>query len=237
MPVTTGNSLTVALAVSALEKVVEVKARLTPEVGGSGRRLTMGTSTAAVVGASGSVGLGCAEMLAPLVDRLILVGHREIRLSRARAHAEAAGASGRVRVSTRVEDIREADLVLTATSTARPVIESHHLKENAIVCDVALPPDVSPAVRHEREDVSLIDGGIVDVPGHVDFGFDFGLPPGQAYACMAEAMVLAMEGKYESFSLGRRVSTEKAREIARLATKHGFRLAAQPAFGSPMDLV
>jgi predicted amino acid dehydrogenase len=72
----------------------------------------------------------------------------------------------------------------------------------------------------------VISGGIVDVPGRVDLGFDFGLPAGRAYACMAEVMVLALEGRYESFSLGQRVEMEKVREIARLARKHGFQLSA-----------
>jgi predicted amino acid dehydrogenase len=237
MPVTTGNSLTVALAISALRRAVESRTRPAPvqgpgpgpPTGPSDSGLAMETAVAAVVGASGSIAMACAEMLAPLVGGLILVGRREIHLSRARAHVEAAGAAGKVRVSTRLEDIREADLVLSATSAAQPLIESRHLKKNAIVCDVALPPDVSPAVRRERKDVTVIDGGIVDVPGHVDFGFDFGLPAGQVYACMAEVMVLVLEGRYESFSLGQRVETEKVREIAQLAHKHGFRLVAQRA--------
>ncbi|MGD8998137.1 MAG: shikimate dehydrogenase [Anaerolineae bacterium] len=228
MPVTTGNSLTVASAIAALEQAVKGGHCRGRAMGPSDADLAMERATAAVVGASGSIGLGCAEMLAPLVERLILVGRREIHLSRARAHVEAAGASGRVRVSTRLEDVREADLVLSATSATEPLIHPHHLKENAIVCDMALPSDVSPAVRRERKDVVLIDGGIVEVPGLVTFGFDFGLPAGQAYACMAEVMVLALEGRYESFSLGQSVETEKVREIARLARKHGFRLAAKP---------
>jgi predicted amino acid dehydrogenase len=128
-----------------------------------------------------------------------------------------------------MEDIREADLVLSATSATKPVIQPSHLKKNAIVCDVALPPDVALAVRRERKDVLLIDGGIVEVPGQADFGFHFGLPAGQAYACVAEVLVLALEGRYESYSLGQRVETEKVREIARLAHKHGFGLAAQAA--------
>jgi predicted amino acid dehydrogenase len=175
--------------------------------------------------------MACAELLAPMASRLILVGQREIHLSKARAHVEAAGAAGKVRVSTEVESIREADLVLSATSSVQPLIGPRHLKPNAIVCDVALPPDVSPAVRRERKDVMLIRGGIVDVPGNVDFGFNFGLPVGQAYACMAEVLVLALEGRYESFSLGQRVETDKVREITELAGKHGFRLAEQPSSG------
>ena len=70
----------------------------------------------------------------------------------------------------------------------------------------------------------IIGGGVVNIPGEVDFGFNFGLPPDRAYACMAETMVLALEGRYESYSLGKHIRVEKAREIAQLARQHGFRL-------------
>ena len=117
-------------------------------------------------------------------------------------------------------------MVLTATSAARPVIQPEHLKHGAVVCDVARPLDVSPRVARERDDVLIIEGGVVDVPGEVDFGFDFGLPPGKAYACMAETMVLALEGRYENYSLGKQVRIKQVREIAQLAHKHGFRLSS-----------
>jgi predicted amino acid dehydrogenase len=81
-------------------------------------------------------------------------------------------------------------------------------------------------VARERDDVRIVEGGVLDVPGEVDFGFSFGLPPGQAYACMAETMVLAMEGRYECYSLGKQVRMEQIREIAQLARKHGFRISA-----------
>jgi predicted amino acid dehydrogenase len=216
--------------VAALEQAVELA-----DGRGAGRgvamakglvrgRLTAGTATAAVVGASGSIGLGCAEMLAPLVQQLILVGEREIDLSRARALVEAAGAAGKVRVSTRIAEIREADLVLSAGRAAQPRVLPDHLKRNAIVCDVIPPGDVSSSVRRERPDVFLTAGGVVGVPGQVDVGLNGGIPAGQAYAYVAEVMVLALEGRYESYSLGQRVHRERVREIAQLALKHGFRL-------------
>ena len=214
MPVTTGNSLTVGLAVESLMKAAD-------QLG-----LVVETATAAVVGASGSIGLGCAELLAPLVERLILVGRREIHLSQARAQAEAAGAA-KVRMSTNVSAVVEADLVLSATSASHPLLYPRHLKRNALVCDIALPPDVAPEVKQERRDVTVIQGGVVEVPGPADFGFDFGLPPGLAYACMAEAIVLALEGRYESFSLGQKVYTDAVHEITQLAYQHGFRLLDQ----------
>ena len=64
----------------------------------------------------------------------------------------------------------------------------------------------------------------MDVPGEADFHFDFGLAPGRAYACMAETMVLALEERRESYSLGKQIQPERVREIAELARRHGFRL-------------
>ena len=218
IPVTTGHSLTVAVVVEALVEAAR------------GRGIRPESATAAVVGATGSIGSACAQLLAPMVAELILIGRRRggvtpPLLAQVQAQIEAEGTC-LVRTSTRLEDIREAHLVLSATSAARPIIQPQHLKHGAVVCDVALPSDVSRQVVRERDDVLLIEGGRMDVPGDVDFGFDFGLPPGQAYACMAEAMVLALEGRYENYSLGRQIRAAQVREIARLARKHGFRLSS-----------
>ncbi|MBN1978617.1 MAG: polysaccharide biosynthesis protein [Anaerolineae bacterium] len=213
IPVTTGHSLTVAMALEALEEGARCK----------GIRLE--SSTVAVIGATGSIGRACAELLAPAVDRLILVGRSESRLAQVRAQVEGAR-TRQVRTSMQVEEVCEADLVLSATSAADSVIQPEYLKHGAVVCDIALPPDVSPRVKQERSDVLIVAGGLVDVPGEVDFGFDFGLSSGKAYACMAETMVLALDGRYESYSLGKHIRVEQVHEIARLARKHGFRLSA-----------
>ena len=55
---------------------------------------------------------------------------------------------------------------------------------------------------------------------------NIGLPPGVVYACMAETVVLALEGRYETFTVGRNIEWEKVKEIYRLGLKHGMRLAA-----------
>ncbi len=76
----------------------------------------------------------------------------------------------------------------------------------------------------------VIEGGVVEVPGDVNFNFNFGFPPKTAYACMSETMILALEGRYESFTLGKDVSVEQVEEISRLAEKHGFKLAGFRSF-------
>jgi hypothetical protein len=50
--------------------------------------------------------------------------------------------------------------------------------------------------------ISHITGCHSTSTGAVEFGFDFGFPSGRAYGCVAETMILVLEGRYESFSLG-----------------------------------
>ncbi len=80
----------------------------------------------------------------------------------------------------------------------------------------------------------VIDGGMVEVPGRVDFHFDFGFPPGKAYACMAETMVLALEGRFEDYTVGKHITTHQVKEIAQLAAKHGFKLGGFRSFEKPI---
>jgi predicted amino acid dehydrogenase len=212
IPVTTGRSLTVAIAVEGLQQAA------------SCRGVGLGSATAAVVGATGSIGSACAELLAPMVAELILVGRLDSRLAQVDAQVRRVGVS-RVRISTNIEAIRDADVVLSTTNSAQPIIQPEHLKQDAVICDVAIPSDVSPRVAVERDDVLVFEGGVVNIPGGVDFHFDFGLPSGKAYACMAETMVLALEGRYENYSIGKQMRVERVHEIAQLARKHGFKLA------------
>jgi len=60
--------------------------------------------------------------------------------------------------------------------------------------------------------------------------FDLNLPRGTALACMSETMVLALENRLESYSLGRGIDVNKVVEIERLAHECGFTLADMRAF-------
>ena len=97
--------------------------------------------------------------------------------------------------------------------------------------DVARPRNVSRRVAQKRDDVLVIEGGMVAVPGpDMDFGFDFGFPPRMAFACMAEVMILALEGRYESFTLGRDITVDQVQEIEALGARHGFKLGGFRSF-------
>lgn len=216
IPATTGNSYTVSVAVEAALEAAR-------QIGIEPRE-----ATGAVVGAYGSMGRACAHLLARHLPRMILVGRQAERLQAVRQEILASGCV--VETSTAVAAIRQADLILTVTSAVAPIVEPEHLRPGVVVCDVARPRNVSNRVAQQRHDVLIIEGGIIRPPGDCDFGFDFGFPPGTAYACMAETMILALEGRNECFTLGREISLERVEEIARLATSHGFRSAGFRAF-------
>jgi predicted amino acid dehydrogenase len=221
IPVTTGDSYTIATAVQA--------ARLAAKR----MEINLTGATAAVVGASGTIGRVCAQLIGRDVLHSLLIGRRLEPLAEV-ANLIQSQSDTEVRLSTDIGDLRQADVVLTVTSAIDTVIKPEHLKRGAVVCDVARPRDVSRRVVEERNDVLVIDGGMVSVPGSVDFGFDFGFPPGMAFACMAEAMVLALEGRYESYTLGKDISLAQVEFIASIAAKHGFDVGGFRCFEQPV---
>ena len=216
VPVTTGDSYTVAVAVQAVREACR---RM---------EIDLSTATAAVVGATGAIGSVSAELLARRAPQMILIGRRADRLGQVKARCEAAGAE--VQLSTDVSAIRQADVILAVSSAGEAIIQPHHLKPGAVVCDVARPRDVSRKVVEERDDVLVIEGGMVEVPGEVDFHFNFGFPLRMAYACMAEAMALAMDNRYEAYSLGKDLAVTQVEAIEDIARRHGFRLGGFRSF-------
>jgi len=213
VPVTTGNTYTVAASLQVVREVVQQ------------RGLNLADITVAVVGATGSIGWAISRLLSSEVAKLILIARHVNKLG---SKGKQLSPHAQVKVTKRMDAVREADVVILAAGAVMPLVKSRHLKENAIVCDIAIPSNVAPEVQKERSDVLLIKGGVVEVPGEPDFGFDFGLPPRLAYGCMAETIALAMEKRFEPYTLGRDISIEKVREIDQIASKHGFKPVAYP---------
>jgi fatty aldehyde-generating acyl-ACP reductase len=217
VPVTTGDAFTVSLAVQAIRDAAGVM------------DIPMHSATAAVVGATGAIGRVCAQLLSGEVGRLILIARHENKLEELRESLKPC-ARAELIVSTKMETLAQAELILTVTSAIHDVIRPEHLQPGSVICDVARPRDVSAMVAAVRDDILVIDGGMVDVPGPVDFHFNFGFPEGKAYACMAETMALALEGRFEDYTLGKEITLDRVNEITAMARKHGFRLSGFRSF-------
>ncbi len=217
VPVTTGDSYTVSLAVESIQKAAEIM------------EIPLSTATAAVVGATGAIGKICAELLSEAVGELYLIGRRLDALEELRERLSPT-ARAVLHISNKMDVLSRANLILTVTSAIHDIIQPEHLQPGSVVCDVARPRDVSAMVAAARNDILVIDGGMVDVPGPVNFHFNFGFPPGKAYACMAETMALALEGRFEDYTLGKEITRARVDEIANISTKHGFRLSGFRSF-------
>jgi fatty aldehyde-generating acyl-ACP reductase len=220
IPVTTGDSFTVAMAVQAIRDAARVM------------DIKIEDATVAIVGATGAIGHVCAELLAGEAARVLLVARDEKKLEvlRDRLQTRAEPCRSELVISTKMDVLKDAQLILTVTSSIHDVIHPEHLQPGSVVCDVARPRDVSAMVAAVRDDILVIDGGMVDVPGPVNFNFNFGFPEGKAYACMAETIALALEGRFEDYTVGKDITLERVKDIAAIAERHGFRMSGFRSF-------
>ena len=130
-----------------------------------------------------------------------------------------------ITISTNVNDIKNADVILSASSTADPFIFPNMLKKSgAIICDIAVPADVDSSVVGERPDVSVIKGGLVKLPYNPEFHIK-GLPldKGVSYACMAETMLLGLMRVTSNYSYGS-ITKMQVKKISAIAKMHKFKL-------------
>jgi predicted amino acid dehydrogenase len=222
IPVTTGNSLTIA---ATLETAKLTAIRLGWP--------SLAHGKAMVVGATGAIGSVCSRLLAAAVKDVVLVSIEPPRLEALRRTIleETPDCKVATDVST-APWVGQCDLIVTATSAfGQRVLDVSQCKPGAVILDVALPPDISAEEAAVRPDVLVVESGEVMIPGPVDFSFDIGLPPNVAYACLAEAALLSMEERFECFTLGRDVAPAKVKEIYRLFRRHGFQIAPLRTFG------
>lgn len=218
IPVTTGSSYTIAIAIEATLKACESIA------------LDIGNATVAVIGATGTIGHVCSIEMSHKARHLILAGRN---LQRLEDLSDSLSDKSRATISTLVDldaAISNADVIIAATNTPVAIIGLTRVKKGAIICDISRPRNVSEANVLLRPDVLVIDGGVVRPPGKMSLSFSFGLAQSLVYACMAETMILALEGRYESYSLGGNVDLARVQEIAELGRKHGFSLAGLRSF-------
>jgi fatty aldehyde-generating acyl-ACP reductase len=226
IPVTTGNSLTIAAGVRSFF-------RGCAEMGVDPK-----SATVAVIGATGSIGGAIVELIADRVGHIVLCARNETRVRKFQA-----AIADRLACTTSIEmdvgaAVRQAHCVITATSSTKDIIEPEDLQTGAVVVELSLPHDVSRRVAQLRPDVLVIEGGNMRVPGNFraermrepGTEFSLGLPPGTALACMSETRLLALANRIEPYTLGRGIDVNKVREIDALADDAGFELADMRAF-------
>jgi predicted amino acid dehydrogenase len=189
-----------------------------------------------VVGATGSIGSVCARLLVKAAEEVYLVSPETAKLLALKESILKETPDANVHLSARADPhLGDMDVIVTATSGAgKKVLDIMKVKPGCVITDVARPLDISPEEAARRPDVLVIESGEIQVPGDVRMK-NIGLPPGVVYACMAETIVLALEGRFENFTVGRAIEWEKVREIYKLGLKHGMKLAAISGVNGPFS--
>lgn len=223
IPVTTGNSYSASgalwAAADALRRMKLVKAP-------KGKRIPAKTM---VVGATGSIGSVSARLLAMAFDEVYLAGRNQKTLEKLKASMLKDTPDAKIVCTTNYDDhLHNMDMIVTSTSGAgKKVLDIMKVKPGCVITDVARPLDLPPAEVAKRPDVLVIESGEIELPVTDKLHMrDIKLPQNVVFACMAETIVLALEGRFEVFTIGRNTEWEKVKEIYQLGLKHGMKLAA-----------
>lgn len=219
IPITTGTSYTIFIVIESILKAAK-------ELNMDLKEINL-----AMIGATGAIGRISAQILSNFIPNIILVGRNKQKLEIVKQSIQVDGNKKNVYLTDDIKSaLNNADIVMTATNTPYTLIDIKEVQPGTLICDVSLPRNVKQDSVDAREDVLVIDGGIVKPPGSVNFNFSYGLPAGLCYACMAETMILALEERFEYFSLGGDITLYKVKEIGELAKKHGFKLSEFRSF-------
>jgi predicted amino acid dehydrogenase len=229
LPITTGNSYSASGALWAAHDAV-LRLGLVPKPNGKARV----RFKAMVVGATGAIGSVCARLLVKAAEEVYMVSPETAKLLALKESILKETPDAKMFLSARADrDIADMDMIVTATSGAgKKVLDIMKVKPGCVITDVARPLDLPPEEVAKRPDVLVIESGEIELPGDVQMK-NIGLPKNVAYACLAETIVLALEGRFENFTVGRAIEWEKVREIYKLGLKHGMKLAAISGVNGP----
>lgn len=211
IPVTSGSTFTAWSVFEAIYRMAKIK------------NIDIEKSTLAIVGATGSIGSLCARKLADYVEKIIITARHRDKLERLKAILHQLSPVGVIIEEDAHKAVKDADIVITTTGSPEALLDIKEFKPNTIICDVSVPRNVA-GKTNSRHDISLIDGGLIKLPHPADFGVDTGLPKDIIYACMAETMLLTLEGKFKNYSLGDNINLDQMEEIADIAMQHGFQV-------------
>lgn len=223
LPITTGNSYSASGALWAAADAMR-RMRLV-DVSPTGGRIPAKTM---VIGATGSIGSVSARLMAMAFEEVVVAGRDMKKLEELKASILEDTPDAKVVCSTNYDELLgDMDMIVTSTSGAgKKILDITKVKPGCVITDVARPLDLPPEEVAKRPDVLVIESGEIELPSKMKGMKSIGLPPNVVYACLAETIVLALEGRFEVFTVGRDTEWEKVKEIYRLGLRHGMKLSA-----------
>jgi len=230
LPITTGNSYTASTALWAAADAVR-QMGLTKLKDGKILK-----AKAMVIGATGDVGTICSRLLATAFEEIYIVSRNMAKLLSLQDALQEQKPGLKLQVSTRADRfLDDMDVVVIASSRARKNIDIMRFKPGCVVTDITRPMIFSQKDIAKRQDILVITGGEIKLPGEAIEMKDIGLPHGVGYAGLAETIILALEGRFEDFTKGSNTQWEKVKEIYKLGIKHGMTLSSISGVDGPLS--
>jgi fatty aldehyde-generating acyl-ACP reductase len=182
----------------------------------------------AVVGAGGSIGSSCAKILATYGVKNFILIDLEKRLDILKnqlGYLSSNHESINITISHSISDIKKANIIIAATNAPEVVIRSEDLSPGAIVINDAQPSDVDPEILKTRDDVLIIEGGIITTPG-IKCNFNFGLAGREdTFCCLGEVLILAHQKHFKHFALGE-LNLDLINDIEKMSHNLNFSLSS-----------
>lgn len=133
-----------------------------------------------------------------------------------------------VKITSRIpRALKKADLIVITDDISGEKFDTAAvtLKKGTMVCNLCRCKFTGRGLCSTNNGVTLIDSGMIRVPPQINFNKNFDFAVSRIIpADMAETMILAMERKKHSFSLGDGIRIEKMDEMMGMARRHGFQL-------------
>ncbi len=222
LPITTGNSYSASAALWATAEAVRQMGLIEMPKSKKLEGKTM------VIGATGAVGSVCAKLLATAFKEVYMVDNHDAKLLSLRESILDEIKDVKIHITTRSDKyLDDMDVIVTASASGpdEKILDIEKVKPGCVITDVTRPLNFTIREAKKRPDVLIIASGEIALPGEPEMK-NIGLPPGIAYASLAEAIILALEGRFENFSVGKDINWEKVSEIYKLGLKHGMKLSA-----------
>lgn len=212
---TTGNTLTAAFVVKGIE------------LAATQRRVDLASSNLLIVGATGDIGMAVTHYFKGKVKSLLVAARNAVRLEKLamslRKEGHEVGSATDYRVL-----LPEANVIVLVSSSTSLSLEG--CREDALVCDAGYPKNTEVAFHPVCP--TIFHGGM----GQVKAGYEF-LPdyrstfyryplPDVSHGCILEAIVLAFEKAFTSYSAGKgNISVASMEEIFSWSCRNGITLA------------
>ncbi|MBF0225465.1 MAG: dehydrogenase [Desulfobacterales bacterium] len=176
-----------------------------------------------ITGATGHVGFLFARIFSKMFDEIYMVDTKDARLLHLKTLIMEEIPDAKIFISTRADkNLSDMDAVFLSTSTGKKIhIDIMSLKAGCIVIEATQSEEIKSEDSEKRKDIIVIKSGNVELPGLPEMK-DIGFPQKTIPVTLAEAIVLALEGRFETYTTGDNLDLNKIEEIYKISLKHGF---------------